>query len=68
MADGAIDGDASGNVPAGWLAPSERFKVTLAEKLEAISRASMERWLEHPEAVAPGLLESLERARRVLEE
>jgi hypothetical protein len=54
-------------LPAAWPTPSQRFAHTLAQKLEALSRASMERWLEEPEAVPPGLVESLDRARHLLE-
>jgi hypothetical protein len=46
--------------------PSDRFATLLSGKLELLRGAYLERWLEHPEDVPPGLLESIELARERL--
>jgi hypothetical protein len=57
--------DASHGRPA-QEGPSDRFATLLSGRLEVIRLAYLERWLEHPEDVPPGLLESIEQASRRL--
>ena len=61
-------GDEDAGAPLGRSSsPSDRFALTLAGRLDRISSTYLQRWLDHPEDVPPGLLEAIERARTRME-